>query len=302
MVPGLVWWATTGNVLGVAFAFPALCLSVTYGDAGLRPLHLTVMAILAAGLLPGATWLEAHPLPCVPVIMVAMVINVLVRRRTGIPNRVSNWLLIFLLYQASELSAGGITASLIPALLVVPAAIWTYLVCFLLWPGHGEGGPKAEKLPGPSMSVARHAICSALAAGAAAAAAFLLHRSHVNWAIWSAVTVVQSNTRACLVKSARRIVGAVLECSAGYALLTTLHALPWLLGATTSALVVVMVAPETYVVAVAIRSALCILAATQLGGDGIATGMARIETIAIGVSISLIFVLTMAPASWRRGR
>jgi hypothetical protein len=298
--PGLTWWAATGDLRGIAFAFPALCFSVTYGDAGLRPLHLAVMAVLAAALLPGATWLEAHPLPCVPVVMAAMVVNVLVRRRTKIPSRVSNWLLIFLLYQASELSAAGIGAALVPALLVLPAAAWTCAVCFVLWPYRGGTEPTPAKTTGPSMGVARHATCAALAAGGAATIAFLLHSTHVNWAIWSAISVVQSGTRDSLVKSGRRILGAAIGCTIGYALLLTLHALPWLLAAITAVLVVLMVAPETYVLAVAIRSTLAVLAALELGDSGAAAGLARIENIGIGVATALVFILTFAPARWRR--
>ncbi len=301
VAPGLIWWSATGDLHGVAFAFPALCFSVTYGDAKLRPPHMAVMAILAALLLPGATWLEAHPLPCVPLIMAAMALNVLVRRRTGIPSTVVNWLTIYLLYQASELSADGIAASVVPALLVLPAAVWTYAVCFLLWPGRGQAEPKAPKTAGDaSMSVPRHALCAALAAGTAATAAFLLHSTHVNWAIWSAISVVQSGTRDSLVKSGRRVLGAAIGCSIGYAMLVWLHALPWLLAGITAVLVLLMVAPETYVLAVAIRSAMAILASLQLGGDAPATGLARIGNIALGVSVALVFVLAFAPASWRR--
>jgi hypothetical protein len=300
VAPGLIWWATTDDKRGVAFAFPALCLSVTYGDAGLRPRHLAAMAVLAALLLPGATWLEAHPLPCVPIVMAAMAVNVLVRRRTKVPTRVSNWLLIYLLYQASEISQDGIGAALVPALLVPPAAVWTYIVCFLLWPNRGEAAPKGAKAEAAIMSVPRHALCAGLAAGIAATAAFLLHSTHVNWAIWSAITVVQSGTHDSLVKSGRRILGAAIGCSVGYTMLVTLHALPWLLGAITAVLVVLMVAPETYVLAVAIRSTLAILASLQLGGDAAATGLARIENIAIGVAVALVLVLAFAPAGWRR--
>jgi hypothetical protein len=301
VAPGLFWWSVTGDVRGVAFAFPALCLSVPYSnDSGLRPLHMAVMAVLAAILLPGATWLEAHPFPCVPVIMAAMAISVVVRRRTAVPSGVANWLMIYLLYQASELSADGIAASLVPALLVLPAAAWTYAVCFLLWPSRGHAEKKATKIAGASMSVPRHALCVALAAGTAATAAFLLHNTHVNWAIWSAISVVQSGTRDSLDKSGRRVLGAAIGCSVGYALLVWLQALPWLLTAITAELVVLMVAPETYVLAVAIRSAMAILASLQLGGDAPATGLARIGNIALGVSVALVFVLAFAPASWRR--
>lgn len=300
VAPGLIWWASTGDGLGIAFAFPALCFSVTYANAGLRPLHLAVMAMLAAVLLPGATWLEAHPIACVPVVMAAMVANVMARRRTTIPTSVSNWLVIFLLYQASELSSEGVGAALVPALLVVPAALWTYIVCFHLWPYRGITGPKEAQAPGPSMSVPRHALCAALAAGTAATLAFLLHSTHPNWAIWSAISVVQSGTRDSLVKSGRRVLGAALGCAAGYLLLVTLHTLPWVLGAITAVLVVMMVAPETYVVAVAIRSALAVLAALQLGDNAVATGVARIEDIAIGVAMALVFVIACAPADWRR--
>jgi uncharacterized membrane protein YccC len=83
-------------------------------------------------------------------------------------------------------------------------------------------------------------------------------------------------------------------------MLVTLHALPWLLGAITAVLVVLMVAPETYVLAVAIRSTLAILASLQLGGDAAATGLARIENIAIGVAVASVLVLAFAPAGWRR--
>jgi hypothetical protein len=300
VAPGLTWWAATGDVRGVDFAFPALCLSVAYSNASLRPIHLAAMAVLAALLLPGATWLEAHPLPCVPVVMAAMAVNVLVRRRTAIPTSVSNWLVIYLLYQASEISQDGIRAAFVPALLVPPAAVWTYAVCFLLWPWRGQAPPKAAKPASPSMSVLRHAVCAALAASTAAAAAFLLHSTHVNWAIWSAMSVVQSGMRDSLVKSGRRILGAAIGCSAGYAMLVTLHALPWLLAAITAVLVVLMVAPETYVLAVAIRSALAVLAALQLGDNADAAGLARIGNIAIGVATALVFILVFAPADCRR--
>ena len=103
-------------------------------------------------------------------------------------------------------------------------------------------------------------------------------------------------------KSGRRVVGAALGCAIGYALLVWLHALPWLLGAITAILVVLMVAPETYVLAVAIRSALAILASLELGNDAVAAGLARIENIALGVGVALVFVLAFAPASWWRAR
>jgi hypothetical protein len=231
--------------------------------------------------------------------MAAMAVNVLVRRRSAIPTRVSNWLLIYLLYQASELSQDGIGAAFVPALLVLPAAAWTCVVCFLLWPWQGDAGPKAAKTHAATMSVPRHTLCAALAAGSAASVGFLLHSTHVNWAIWSAISVVQSGTRDSLDKSGRRILGAAIGCAVGYAMLVTLHGLPWLLGAITAVLVVLMVAPETYVLAVAIRSALAILASLQLGGDAAATGLARIENIAIGVVTALVFVLAFAPADWR---
>ena len=125
---------------------------------------------------------------CVPVVMAVMVVYVVIRRRTKIPDQMTNWLFVYVLYQSSELSAGGVAASLVPALLVLPAAVWTYLVCFHLWPGRGEIPPKAAEQPGPLMSVSRHATCAALAAGVAATVAFMLHLSHVNWAIWSSIT------------------------------------------------------------------------------------------------------------------
>jgi uncharacterized membrane protein YgaE (UPF0421/DUF939 family) len=152
------------------------------------------------------------------------------------------------------------------------------------------------------MGVGRHALCAALAAGTAAAVAFLLHSAHVNWAIWSAITVVQSSARDSLLKSGRRVLGAALGCTAGYAALVLLHAVSWLLAAITGVLVVLMVAPQTYVVAVAIRSALAVLAATELGDSGTAAGLSRIENIGIGVAVAMVFVIALAPASWWKTR
>jgi uncharacterized membrane protein YccC len=152
------------------------------------------------------------------------------------------------------------------------------------------------------MSVARQAICVALAAGTAATVAFAWHRPHVNWAIWSAITVVQVGAHESMAKSGRRILGAVLGCAAGYALLMALHTTPWLLGAVAIVLACLMIAPQTYVVAVAIRSALAILAAIQFGGDGITTALARIENIGIGVAIAMAFVMILMAGAGGRPR
>jgi hypothetical protein len=300
--PGLGWWAATGEVDGVTFAFAALCFSVPYGDTAVRPFHIALIAVLAAALLPGVTWLEAHPMACVPAVMAAMVVFVLIRRRTKVPGTLSNWLTIFLLYQASELSPRGIGATLVPSLLVFPAAAWTSVVCFRLWPGRGFSHSPAPKHAGAAMTVRRHVLCAALAAGAAAAVAFRLHSTHVNWAIWSAITVVQSGAQETFTKSFRRVIGGMIGCTVGYVLLLALHGLPWLLSAVTTVLVVLMVAPETYVLAVAYRSALAILAATALAGDGAAAGLARIENIAIGVGVALAVFLALSPGSvrWKR--
>jgi hypothetical protein len=289
----------TGDATGVTFAFAALCLSVAYGDAGFTPRHLAIMAAFATLLLPGATWIEARPLVCVPVIMAVMVVDVLVRRRTEVPNRMSTWLMIFVLYEASELSGEGVAASLRHAALVPPAAVWTWVVCFLLWPGRGMEPAKMPRpirhAAAPEMSVPRHALCAALAAGAAASAAFLLHLSHVNWAIWSAITVVQASAGASVVKSVKRVLGGAIGCGAGFFLLFVLHALPWLLAAVTAVFVVLMVAPEFYLLAVAIRSGLAVLAGAQLDGNGAAAGLARIENIAVGVALAMVFVILLAP-------
>ena len=301
VLPGLGWWAATGNTQGVAFAFAALCLSATYGDAGMRIRHLAIMAILAAAALPGMTWLERRPFPCVPATMALLALNVLVRRRTAVPTRVSNWLLIYLLYQSSELSGAGVGASLVPALLTLPAALWTWLVCFVLWPHRGTAPPSATAgPPPPAMGTARHALCAALAGGAATAAAFLLHSTHINWAVWSAMTVTQAGTRESLVKSGQRIAGAAIGCAAGYAALIGLAGLPMLRDTITAALVTVMVAPETYILAVAIRSALAILGGAALGADGAAAGLARIGNIALGVGVATAFLLAFAPRRWWR--
>jgi len=302
VTPGLSWWAAKGDVRGISFAFAALCLSVPYDDTKVRPRHIVVMALLAAALLPGATWLEAHPISCVPSVMAAMVLFVAVRRCTKIPGALVNWLTIFLLYEASELSPQGIGATLQPSLLALFAAGWSLLVCFVVWPGRGVSYTQAAKSSGTAMSVPRHILCAVLAAGSSATAAFLLHSTHVNWAIWSSITVVQSGVQESLVKSGRRIVGGIFGCSAGYAALLVLHGLPWLLGAVTSVLTVLMVAPETYVLAVSFRSALAILAATELSDSGAAAGLARIENIAIGVVLALVVILALSPGSIMRKR
>ncbi|MBS0559121.1 MAG: FUSC family protein [Proteobacteria bacterium] len=301
--PGLGWWAAAGNSLGVAFAFAALCLSVTYGDKALRPRHLAALAFIAAAALPGMTWLEAHPLPCVPATMALLALNVVVRRRTSVPTRVSNWLLIYLLYQSSELSAEGVRASLPPGLLMLPAALWTWLVCFVLWPHRGAEPPGAPQgPPSPAMGVGRHALCAALAGGVATTAAFLVPGTRVNWVVWSAMTVTQAGTRDSLVKSRQRIIGAAIGCVSGYAALVGLGGVPALRDTMTALLVSVMVAPETYVLAVAIRSALAILGGAALGGDGAAAGLARIGSIALGVGCATAFLLAFAPRGWwRRG-
>lgn len=303
VLPGLLWWASFGDARGIILAFAALCISVTYG-AGVRPWHMLGVGLVGALLLPGATWIEAHPLACVPAIMVVMVGYVLIRRRTPLPERLSTWLLIFLLYQSSELNAEGVAPSLVPALLVVPATLWSVFVCYWLWPGRGEARPDVAKPKAakPSMSVPRHAATLALAAGLAAAAGFRFDQTHVNWAIWSAITVVQAAAHDSFVKCGRRVLGGALGCAIGYALLVGLAPERWLLDIVTGLLVLLMVSLETYVLAVGVRSALAVLAALQLGGNGAWAGLVRIESIAIGVAIALVIVLAMAPrGSWTWG-
>lgn len=302
--PGLTWWSQTGDAHGVAFAFAALCLSVMYNDGGLTPSGLAIVAVLAGSLLPGVTWLEAHPFACVPAVMAAMAINVLVRRLSTVPGGTINWLTIYVLYQASELSADGIAAAIVPALLVPPAALWVGIICFVVWPYRG-GLEKKVSGPSQTMSVTAHVLCAALAAGAASTAAFTMQLSHVNWAIWSAMTVVQSGARDSLVKSGRRLTGAAIGCSAGFVLLWLLYPHPHTLAVVTSLIVMIMVAPETYIIAVSVRSALAILAAFQLSGSGVAAGLARIENIIIGVTIAVAVIAVVAPLDWwirRSGR
>ena len=107
VLPGLLWWAATDDTRGIIFAFAALCIAASYGG-GVRARHMLGMGLIGALLLPGATWIEARPLACVPVIMAMMIAYVLIRRRTALPERLSTWLLIFLLYQSSELNAEGV--------------------------------------------------------------------------------------------------------------------------------------------------------------------------------------------------
>ena len=98
-----------------------------------------------------------------------------------------------------------------------------------------------------------------------------------------------------MVKSVKRVLGGAIGCGAGFLLLSALHAFPWLLAAITAGLVVVMVAPEFYLLAVAIRSLLAVLAGAQLDDNGAAAGLARIENIAIGVALALLFIILLAP-------
>lgn len=306
VLPGLVWWAAGQDVRGTILAFAALCFSVPYADQGLRPWQMLAMGLAGALLLPGAQFVAARPLLCVPAIMLLAIGYVLIRRVTRLPVRLSTYLLIFLLYEGTELDVAGIAPSLMELLVVITGACWAVFVCFGLWPWRGRKaktaagpGPRAKKAMPASMSVPRQAFCTALAAGAAAAIAFACDRGHANWAIWSAITVVQSGAQESLIKCGRRVAGGAVGCAIGFALLLGLAHEPWLLDSVTALLVLLMVAFETYLFGVGVRSALAVLAAVQLGGDAVASGLARIESIAIGVVIALLAVLLLAPkGSW----
>src|SRR5262245_64149742 len=78
VAPGLIFFVNTGEPRGVMFAFAALCLSVPYGDHSFRPVHLAGCAV-------------------------AGVAHVLVSRSAILPPRVPTWVLIYLLYESSEL-------------------------------------------------------------------------------------------------------------------------------------------------------------------------------------------------------
>jgi hypothetical protein len=187
VAPGLGFFLIKGDPLGVGFAFAALCLSVAYNDQSFRPIHLVSMAGAAAGLMPVAVWLHEHAVLYVLGFALVGAAGVMVTRSRKLPPRVTTWCLIYVLYQSSELR--DVRTALGFATLMVPAAIWTYMVCFWFWPHRSSESTKNAKEKAISMPL--HAICAALSMAVAGTAVSVLNLSHGNWAIWSAYTVIR---------------------------------------------------------------------------------------------------------------
>ena len=184
VAPGLGFFASTGEVHGVMFAFAALCLSVPYGDRTFRPVHLAGCALASGLLIPAAVWLQYHPTLYLPILALAGVAYVLVSRSATLPPRVPTWVLIYLLYEGSELHGEAWSSVLTAAVLVAPAALWVYVACFYLWPWRGEETRgRAAGASEAGMSVPMNAACAALSMVSAAAITFALHLPHPNWAI-----------------------------------------------------------------------------------------------------------------------
>jgi hypothetical protein len=204
---------------------------------------------------------------------------------------VPTWVLIYLLYEGSELHGEAWSTVVTAALLVAPAALWVYVGCFCLWPWRGEEtSGRAAGASEPGMSVPVNAAC----------AAFAFHLPHPNWAIWSSLTVIRPTRAVSLRRSAERLAGAVIGCAVGLWAVQALGDEPRVLAAITVVVVLFMVAFEQYTSAVAIRSALAPLAAFALHGDAIAAGQARFICILIGVAIGTMFMLILS-SDWVGG-
>jgi Fusaric acid resistance protein-like len=295
VAPGLGFFAGTGDQRGVMFAFAALCLSVPYADRTFRPVHLAGCAVASGLLMPAAVWLQYHPILYVPTLALAGVAYVLVSRSMTLPPRVPTWVLIYLLYEGSELHGEAWSTVITAAVLVAPAALWVYVACFYLWPWRGEETRgRAAGASEPGMSVPMHAVCAALAVASAAAVTFAFHLPHPNWAIWSSLTVIRPERAVSLRRSAERMAGAVIGCTLGLGAVRALAEEPPLLAAITVVVVLFMVAFEQYTLAVATRSTLAPLAAFALGDDALAAGQARFLCILIGVAIGATFMLILS--------
>src|SRR5262245_53722405 len=103
VAPGLTFFISTGDQRGVMFAFATLCLSVPYGDRGFRPVHLAGCGLVCIPLLPVVFWLQFYPGLYVLCISLAVVVYTLIQRSAILPPRVLTWVLIYLLYESSEL-------------------------------------------------------------------------------------------------------------------------------------------------------------------------------------------------------
>jgi hypothetical protein len=94
-------------------------------------------------------------------------------------------------------------------LLVPPAALWVYPICFYLWPWWGEetGRRQVTGASEPGMSVPVNAACAALSVASAAAVTFIFNLPHPNWAVWSALTVIRPARAVSLRRSVERVGG-----------------------------------------------------------------------------------------------
>jgi Fusaric acid resistance protein-like len=295
VAPGLGFFVSTGDERGVMFAFAALCLSVPYDDHDFRPLDLVGCALVSILLMPAVFWLQFYPVLYVPFLALAGVVYTLMRRSTALPPRAPIWVLVYVLYQSSELHGERWSAVLAAGLLVPPAALWVYVICFYLWPWRGERtGRQATGPSEPGMSVPVNAACAALSAASAAAVNFVFNLPHPNWTVWSALTIIRPERAVSLRRSVERVAGAVIGCILGLAAIRALGDKPLLLGAITVVVVMFMVAFEQYTSAVAIRSALAPLAALALRDDAIAAGEARFLCIFIGVAIGTTFIMILS--------
>jgi hypothetical protein len=295
VAPGLGVFVCVGEQRGLIWAFAALCLSVPYGDRTFRSVHLAGCAVTSGLLMPAAVWAQYHPLLYVPVLAVAGIAYVLVRQSATLPSRVPNWVLIYLLYESSELHGEAWLSVVTAALLVAPAALWVFVVCFCIWPWRGEetSGQMAGAA-GPEMSRPVNAVCVALAMASAATVTFAFHLPHPNWAIWSSLTVIRPARAVSLRRAAERLAGAVIGCGLGLGAIHALGDEPRMLAALTVLVVLFMVAFEQYTLAVAIRSALAPLAAFALRNDAMAAGYARFFCILIGVAIGTTCMLLLS--------
>ena len=204
VAPGLSFFVTTGDQRGVTLAFAALCLSVPYGDRSFRPAHLAGCSLVAALLTPATVWLQHYPKLYVLFIALAGVVYTLVHRWTLLPPRVPTWVLIYVLYQSSELRAEKWSTVLTGDLLIVPAMIWVYVTWFYLWPWRGaESVGQSDGTSQPAMSVPVNAACAALSMATAAVVTFGFNLPHPNWAVWSSLTVIRPARTTSLRRAAR---------------------------------------------------------------------------------------------------
>jgi hypothetical protein len=239
-----------------------------------------------------AVWLQDHPALYIPVFGVIGGVSVLVQRSGRMPGRITIWFLVYVLYQSSELRDSRLKDTIAAALWVAPAAVWTYVVCFWLWPRRNPETSGVREGEEKQMSVRRHALCGGLSIAVASVVAFACRLPHTNWAIWSSYTVIRPSRKASLKRSVERLLGAVIGCSVGFFAIKAFGELPLLLGTLTILAVFLMVAFQKYTLAVAVRSALAPLAAFALHGDPIGTALARFLCILVGVIIGTFFMLS----------